>query len=148
MTDVNMVVVWLVLLILFVIVELVTIQLVAVWFCFGSLGALIAALLNLTFNWQLVIFLIISLLLIIFTRPIVKKFLMPKIIRTNYDSIIGMECIVLEDIVNIQQTGSVKVSGKIWTARSKNNDVFKSGDLVRAVGISGVKLIIDKIEKN
>ncbi len=143
--DIN-IILWLVALIVFAVVEISTVLLVAVWFCFGSLGALIASLLRLEFVWQITIFLIISIILIIFTRPFVKKFLMPNIVKTNYDRIIGMECVVLEDIENMQNKGSVKVSGQVWTARSKDGSIIKAGEVVKIIEISGVKLIVENLK--
>lgn len=144
--DVN-IMLWLVALIIFAVVEIASVQLVAVWFCFGSLGGIVAALLRLELGWQVTIFLIISIILIIFTRPFVKRFLMPRTVKTNYDRNIGMEGIVLEDIDNIQNKGSVKVGGQIWTAKSNDGELIKAEEVVKVIEISGVKLIVERIIK-
>lgn len=144
--DINMIILWLVALIVFAIIEISTVSLVAIWFCFGSIGGIISSLLGLDLLWQIMIFLIISIILIFSTRPLAKKFLLPNIVKTNYDRIIGMECIVTEDIDNIMNKGSVKVLGQTWSARSQDNSKVEVGELVKILEISGVKLIVEKIK--
>ena len=97
---------------------------------------------------QIILFLIVAVAALILTRPLVKKHLNAQVKPTNADRIIGMACQVTEDIDNIAATGAVSVQGKIWTARSKTGQPFKTGDLVRAVAIEGVKLIVIPIEQN
>lgn len=144
--DTNMIIIWIIALFVFAVVEISTVSLVSIWFCIGSVGGIISAAIGLDLSWQIIIFSIISIILIFATRPFAKKFLTPKIVKTNYDRIIGMECIVTEDIDNILNKGSVKVLGQIWTARANDKDQIKAGELVKVLEISGVKLIVEKIK--
>ena len=140
--------VWMVLLILFVVVECITVGLVSIWFAAGSLAAFIVSLLHGPLWLQIILFLVVAIAALILTRPLVKKHLNAQVKPTNADRIIGMACRVTEDIDNIAATGAVSVQGKTWTARSKTGQPFKTGDLVRAVAIEGVKLIVIPIEEN
>lgn len=139
---------WLAALIIFAVAEAATVQLVSIWFAAGSLAAFIAALCHGPFWLQIILFLVVTVAALIFTRPLVKKHLNSQVKPTNADRIIGMACRVTEDIDNITATGAVSVQGKTWTARSKTGQPFKTGDLVRAVAIEGVKLIVIPIEEN
>lgn len=139
---------WLIALILFAIAEAATVQLVSIWFTLGSLAAFIIALCGGSLWLQVVIFIAVSVITLVLTRPLVKKYLNTQIKPTNADRVIGMACRVTEDIDNIAATGAVSVQGKIWTARSKTGQPFKTGDLVRAVAIEGVKLIVIPIDES
>ena len=141
-------VIWLVAFIVFAIAEAATVQLVSIWFAAGALAAFIVSLLNAPLWLQLVIFLVVVIVALILTRPLIKKHLNAQVKPTNADRVIGMACRVTEDIDNIAATGAVSVQGKVWTARSKTGQPFKTGELVRAVAIEGVKLIVIPIEEN
>lgn len=133
---------WAVLMIAFVIVELITPQLVCIWFAVGSLGALITAALNAQLWLQILIFLVISAIMIIVSRPLYRKFIKTKLVPTNSDRVIGETAVVTESIDNIQAKGSVKVQGQLWTARSENGEVIPEGSQVTVIRIEGVKLIV------
>lgn len=136
--------VWLIAVIVFVILEAVSYQIISIWFAIGAVGAMVCAFLGTSFTVQAVVFLVISVICICFTRPIFKKMLGNKIIKTNIDAVIGTEALVTEDIDNISATGQAKVDGKLWTARSADGDVIKSGSTVTVERIEGVKLIVKK----
>lgn len=133
---------WLVAMVVFVVLELSTVSLTCIWFALGALAAMIAALFHAPVWLQLVWFFVISILTLILTRPLVKKFINGKVQPTNSDMLIGATCIVLEPINNLSETGAVKVGGKVWTARSTDGTVFAPGERVTAVRIEGVKLIV------
>ena len=134
--------VWLVAMIACIVVELSTVSLTCIWFALGALAALLAGLFGAPFWLQLVWFFVVSILALVVTRPLVKKFINGKTQPTNADMVIGQSCVVLEPISNLSATGSVKVGGKVWTARSANGTVFAPGERVVAVRIEGVKLIV------
>ena len=136
------VVIWVVALILFAIVEAVTVQLVSIWFAAGALAALIADLLGASVTVQFVVFLAVSIICFIVTRPLVKKFSTSKIQSTNADRCIGETAVVVEEIDNVNAKGQVKVNGNIWTARSENDEVIAEGEKVTVLKIEGVKLIV------
>ena len=113
----------------------------------GALAALLAALFGAPIWLQLVWFFVISIAALFFTRPLAKKYLNSKTQATNADMYIGKECVVLETIDNVAGTGAVKVSGKVWTARSADGAVIREGARAEALRIEGVKLIVNPIHE-
>ena len=135
---------WLAFIVLAVIAEAATAALISVWFIPGAIVALILSLFGVPLWVQFVIFGISSVLLLVFTRKFVKRFLKGKGERTNADAVIGQKAVVTERVSNIEETGAVKVMGKEWSARSANDEVYDVGDVVTVKEISGVKLICNK----
>lgn len=140
-----MLVFWLSAMVIFMIVEAATVGLASIWFAIGALAALIAALLRAKLWLQIALFIVVSVLALILTRPLVKKYLNSRKSATNADRAIGTVCIVTEDIDNVAATGSVNAAGKVWTARSLSGLPIKCGSYVRAVAIEGVKLIVEPV---
>lgn len=136
------VVIWVIALILFAIIEAATVQLVSVWFAVGALASLIADLLGASVTVQFVVFLVVSIICFIVTRPLVKKFSASKIQSTNADRCIGETAVVVEAIDNVNAKGQVKVNGNIWSARSETDEVIAEGEKVTVLKIEGVKLIV------
>lgn len=133
---------WLAAVVLFLVVEAVTVGLVCIWFAAGSLIALLCAMLGAPVWAQVLAFLAVSAVTLYYTRPLVKKYVNNKVEPTNADIVIGKECRVTETIDNIAGTGAVYVDGKTWTARSANEGVIPKDSLVTAQRIDGVKLIV------
>ena len=138
---------WLIVMVLFLVVEAATVGLVCIWFAAGSLIALLAAMCGAQLWLQIVLFLVVSAATLYFTRPLVKRYVNSKVEPTNADMVIGKECRVTETVDNIAGTGAVYVDGKTWTARSENDEVIPEGTLVTAKSIDGVKLIVAAPEK-
>jgi membrane protein implicated in regulation of membrane protease activity len=136
--------VWLVLLVVFVVFEAATVQLVSVWFALGALAALIAAICHAPAWLQIVLFILISAVSFAVTRPLVKKFSTSKIQKTNADRCIGDTAVVTEEINNLEARGLVKVNGNIWSARNETDDIIAEGEKVTVIKIEGVKLIVKK----
>ena len=141
----NMSIVWVVLMVVFLVVEAATAGLTCIWFAIGSLAALIAALFDAQLWLQIVWFLVISFVTLYFTRPLVKKYVNSRSQPTNADMVIGKEALVTEDIDNVEATGAVSVGGKVWTARSADGGRIKSGAVVSVLRIDGVKLIVEPV---
>ena len=141
----NMSIVWVVLMVVFLVVEAATAGLTCIWFAIGSLAALIAALFDAQLWLQIVWFLVISFVTLYFTRPLVKKYVNSRSQPTNADMVIGKEALVTEDIDNVEATGAVSVGGKVWTARSADGGRIKSGAVVSVLSIEGVKLIVEPV---
>lgn len=135
-------VVWLIAMIACIVLELATVGLVTIWFGVGCLAALISSLFGAPLWLQVVWFFVVSIVTLVATRPLVKKYINGKTQPTNADMVIGQTCVVMDPISNLSETGSVKVGGKVWTARSDDNTVFAPGERVVAVRIEGVKLIV------
>ncbi len=141
----NMVVVWAVLIGIFAVVELATVALTTIWFAIGAVVALIGAALGVDMWLQVVLFLLVSLVTLFFTRPLAMRYVGNNTVKTNADSLIGQEAVVTERIDNLHSTGAVQIRGQIWTARSVNNDhTIEVGEIVMVRSISGVKLMVGK----
>lgn len=139
----NMTAVWLVAMIVLLVIEGVVPGLVSIWFALGALAALIAAILHAPLWLQVVWFLVISIVSLFFTRPLAKKYVNSRTQPTNADMLIGKECVVVEDVNNLMGVGAVSVGGKIWTARTEQDDVTaEKGSVMTVLRIEGVKLII------
>ncbi len=138
---------WLIVMVMFLVVEATTVGLVCIWFAVGSLAALLAAMCGAQLWLQIVLFLVVSAATLYFTRPLVKRYVNSKVEPTNADMVIGKECRVTETVDNIAGTGAVYVDGKTWTARSENDELIQAGTLVTAKSIDGVKLIVAAPEK-
>ena len=138
----TMLIFWIALLIVLVIIEAVTAQLVTIWFAAGAAAANIAELLN-SHPWlQWLIFIIVSVVTLIATRPLVRKATKQKIQPTNADRCIGQTAVVTEEIDNIAGKGQVHVNGITWTARSADGSVIEKDRKVTVEKIEGVKLIV------
>ncbi len=145
----NIVFVWLVLFIVFLVAELVTAgALVSIWFCVGALVALVAAYLGAAFWVQMTLFFVVSIGLLLGTKPFLKKHLDPKTMATNADRILQNRGIVEEEINNLKGQGAVKIDGKSWTARNIDGEaVIPVNTEVIVVGIEGVKAMVKVVEK-
>ena len=139
---------WLIALIVFLVIEAATLGLATIWFAGGALVALIAAMCGAGLGIQVASFLVVSLVLLIFTRPFAVRFLSKDTLKTNVDRVIGMEGVVTEEISNLVGTGKVSLGGNIWTARTENEGGTIPVDAVVAVlRVEGVKLIVKVKEK-
>lgn len=140
--------IWLGLFILLMVIEIITVGLTTIWFAAGALAALAANVLGANLIIQIIIFLAVSVVLLIFTRPWAEKHLNRKRVRTNYEREIGKVIRITEKVDNLDQTGKSVVDGQEWTVRSRNDsDIFEAGALARVVAVSGVKLIVEKCEE-
>ena len=138
----KMYIVWICAAVLFGIFESLTAQLVSIWFVIGAVAALVSSLAGAELYVQIIVFIAVSVLMLLITRPLVKKKLIVKSEPTNADRCLGKTATVTEDIDNINATGQEKVDGQIWTARSINSSIIKKGTNVTVEKIDGVKLIV------
>jgi len=139
-------IVWLVLLVVFLIVEASTVTLVSLWFAAGSLFALIASLLGARLWLQLTLFLAVSILALIALRPLFRRFIRPKLTATNVDSVIGSVGLVTASVDNVSAAGQVKLGAMEWTARSTTGEPIPAGTLVKVDRIEGVKVFVTPVE--
>lgn len=140
------VITWVVLLILFCAVEASTVAMVSLWFAAGSLAAMIAGMLNAPFWLQGLLFVVVSGILLAALRPLVRKFVTPKITKTNVDAVIGATGRVTVAVDNIAAAGQVKLGAMVWTARSTSGDPITEGALVRVDRVEGVKVYVTPVE--
>ena len=138
----KMYIVWAVAIVAFGILEGMTAQLVSIWFVLGSIAALIAAICGASLPVQVIIFVAVTIITLIATRPIVKKKINFKAEKTNADRCIGESAVVVEEINNLEARGQVKADGKVWTARSSDGSVIPENTIVTIEKIDGVKLIV------
>lgn len=137
--------VWLGLVILFLIAEGATVSLVSLWFAAGAVVAMFAALLGAGIWLQTGLFLVVSGALLLMLRPIVRRYLVPKITPTNVDSLVGSTGLVTEAIDNVTASGQVKLGAMEWTARSTTGENIPQGALIRVDRIEGVKVYVTPV---
>ena len=137
---------WLALMAFFLFVEGNTIALVSMWFAIGSLVSVVAALLGAPVWLQVLLFFAVSAVMLASLRPLLKKFIKPKIVPTNVDAIVGTTGYVTADIDNLSARGQVKLAGMEWSARSSNEQPLTTGTLVRVDRVEGVKAFVSKVE--
>ncbi len=135
--------IWLAVLFVCIVIEIATMGLTTIWFAGGALVSTILAMLNAPLWAQVTAFFVVSIILLIFTRPIAVRYFNKDRAKTNIDSLIGKEAIVISEIDNLQGIGRVQVEGKEWTARTAAEGVqVQVGSVVIIEKIDGVKLIV------
>lgn len=135
-------VVWLALLVLFAIAEAATVGLVSVWFAAGALVALLATFFTSNIWLQIFLFLAVSAVAMAVLRPLARKYVLPTVVPTNADRVIGRQAVVTEAIDNLNGKGAVVVFGVAWTARSEDGAPIPEGTTVTVNRIEGVKLFV------
>ncbi len=137
-------IIWIAVMVLMVVLEGVSAQLVSIWFVAGALVASIVSFFVPSFPIQLVVFVGVSLFLLAVTRPFVKKLkASTKVEPTNADRYIGKTAVVIEDIDEVTGGGQVKVGGSVWSAKSESGVSIRKDSKVTVKGIKGVKLIVE-----
>lgn len=136
--------IWLGIAVVLAIVEVSTTQLVTLWFVIGAAATAVcsATFLKEQLVWQIVLFIAISAVLLILTRPLVKKLKTNDIVSTNSDRNIGKTALVISDIDPELGVGQVRVGNEKWSAKSDNGIKISEGQNVKVVGIEGVKLVV------
>lgn len=136
---------WCAVFIVFLVIELLTVNLVTLWFAAGALGAWIST--AFTDNWmiQTGVFLAVSLLALLALRPLAKKLRKGSPEPTNADRALGKEAVVVRPVVNDRGEGEVNLEGVLWSAVSAAGEPLTEGERVRVVGIRGVKLVCEKL---
>lgn len=138
-------IIWLCVALVLLVIEIITVDLFAIWFAIASLVLVIitAIFQNLQLVWQIVIFLALSSILLVSTRKLVKKLLQKRNgSETNLELILNHTGIVVEEINNDLAQGAVKVNSIIWSARSLGGENISENTLVTVCKIDGNKLIV------
>lgn len=142
MGGVSMITVWAIAFVFLTVCELATsTALVSIWLALGALAAMFCAIFGMSVIVQFVVFAIVSIILLILTRPIAKK-LQGKSVATNYELDVGRMAEVIEDINNLQNKGRVVLNGTYWAARSDNGCNIEKGKTVKVLKVDGAKLIV------
>ncbi len=138
---------WIIILIVCLIVEVMTVGLTSVWFAGGALVAMIVALLGGSLWLQWLLFFAVSILLVVYTRPIAAKYFNKDRLKTNAEGLVGRQAVVTQDIDNVKECGQVIVGGQEWTARGAGEQVIIPKDTVVTVkSIEGVKLYVAPVD--
>ncbi|MDC7124898.1 MAG: NfeD family protein [Spirochaetales bacterium] len=137
--------IWLGIAILLIIIEATTVNLATIWFALGALISMVLAFLDIPFVWQILIFLILSSVLLAFTRPVLVKKLRVGAEKTNVESLVGKSGKVIVKITS-DQKGQVKTGGQIWTAAAIDDKTIEEGSQIKIEKIEGVTLYVSKIE--
>ena len=139
---------WLIVVVALLIFESITVSLMTIWFAAGALVAFIAAMLNAVWWLQFILFIVVSFILLIFTRPWALKHINTKVTKTNVDSIIGLEARVIKEINNDKAEGYVVINGQEWAAKSNTGEIIPVGTRIEVKAIQGVKVIVEVIKEN
>ena len=136
---------WLAVMVIMLVIEIATLGITTIWFAGGALIAFVLAMLNAPFLVQILAFLIVSLILLIFTRPVAVKYFNKDRARTNVEGMIGRQAIVVSQVDNLQGIGRVTVGGQEWAARTlQEGIVLQVGSVVIVKAVNGVKLIVEE----
>jgi len=139
---------WIALMIVFVAVEIATVGLTAIWFAGGALVALLVQLLGLNIYWQIIFFIAASAILMTVTRPWALKYFKPRLVKTNYETVLGETVCLTEAVDNIKGTGTAVYKGQEWTARAyENGKTYEAGTIVAVKEIRGVTLYVTESEQ-
>mgnify|MGYP000968441918 CR=1 FL=1 len=141
-------IIWLIILVFLVFVEIITLGLATIWFAGGALAAFFLSLFFDNLLVEIIVFIVVSLLLLYFTRPWVMKYFNPKRVKTNLEGVVGKEALVVTPIDNINGTGQVVVGGMEWTARAASKDRIEKGSKVIIKEVTGVKVIVEEIDES
>ncbi len=141
----NLAWVWLGLAILFIVIELLTFNIITLWFAIGALVSVFISFLPIPFSYQILIFLLISVTLLVLTRPLVLKKLEEKKQKTNVDSLIGKKVLVVKAILPFEK-GEIKINGTIWSAKTEGNEKIDKDSECTILRIEGVTAIVEKSE--
>ena len=135
---------WIITIILLIVLEAISINLTSIWFVISGIVSLILSFFIDSFIIQFSVFVILGVILLITTKPFLKKFLKVNNEKTNFDRVVGMKGIVTSKIEPLK-VGEVKVDGKRWSAVS--DCVIEQDEVVDILKIEGVKLIVKKEEE-
>lgn len=135
---------WLGIIAICIIIETATLGLTTIWFAIGAFIGMVFYLLGFSLHVQIIMFLIVSIACLFVTRPIAVQKLRIGNTKTNADSLIGEFFKVETTIDNINNEGTVKARGQIWSARSYNGEIIEKDTIIQVKEIRGVKLIVEK----
>lgn len=137
---------WLLAAAVLLVLEMLSMGLTTIWFAGGALIAALSAVLHFPMMAQILLFLVVSFVLLLLTRPLAKKHLNNKTVKTNVEGLVGQKCIVTESIDNLRNKGQVSLKGQIWSAKSVKDDILiPQSAVVKVEAITGVKVVVSVI---
>ena len=140
-------IIWLILLVAFLLLEAITVSMVSTWFAGGALLAMLVSLLGGPVWLQILAFFTVSIVLLLLLRPVVRKYIKPRLVATNADALVGKICLVTEPVDNLAGTGRVRVGDVTWSARSENGENIPVDMQVKILKIQGVKVYVETVKK-
>lgn len=135
---------WLAVVLVLGVIEVATTNLVTIWFVASGLAALVVSLFVDRFIVCFAVFVLLGVLLLLLTRPVLKRYMAGRRVATNVDRVIGMYGVVTQAVTPLS-AGEVKVDGKLWTAVSEQP--LAVGDIAEVLSIDGVKLSVRRREE-
>lgn len=139
---------WLVFFLILIGIEAASMALTTIWFAGGALMAFFLSLFGASVEAQLVVFVIVSFILLFFTRPWAMRYVERNRTKTNVEGLVGKEARITEEVNNKMNTGTAMLNGQEWSARAaKDNEVYSKDTLVIVREIRGVKLIVSENEE-
>jgi len=140
--------IWLGLVAVLLVIEALTVGLTTIWFAGGALAAAIAAWAGVGQIVQWILFIVVSLVLLIFTRPVAVRYMNRGVEKTNVERLIGQKAIVIQKVDNLSQTGQVRVGDVEWMARTRSDHVQSPEKAVAVIKeVQGVKLIVEEVKE-
>jgi len=139
-----LILIWFIIIIVAAIIEISTMDLTSVWFAIGALFSFIISIFSDNVLLQISVFMIISVILLLSVRPIVKNYFRTNLVNTNADRLVGKTALCTKEI-RPGERGEVKIDGKFWTAISNDDDAVLVNEKVEVLAIEGVKLIVVKL---
>ena len=139
-------IIWLVLLAVLLLIEIVTLGLTTIWFAGGALIALLVSLAGGPLWLQIGLFLVVSILLLFFTRPWAVKYMNKNRQKTNVESIPGKTGVVIQAIDNLKAEGQVAINGQEWTAKSADGCPVEKGKVIIVLAVEGLKVIVEELK--
>lgn len=133
---------WGVIFVITLIAEIASMQLISIWFTVGAIGAFIAAMCGVGFPGQLAIFVIISVFLLLVTRPLLAKLRVRQEPRTNADKLIGETAVIIEKVDPALGTGRARIGGVDWIAISETGEILPAETIVVVTRVEGAKLFV------
>jgi len=137
---------WGILCVVMVIAEFASMQLVSIWFAVGAIGAFCMALADFGFTAQLAVFVLVSVVLLLATRPLLKSVRVKQVARMNADKGIGETAVIIEEVDPAHGTGRARTNGVDWIAVSETGEVIPPETVVIISRIDGAKLIVRRAE--
>jgi membrane protein implicated in regulation of membrane protease activity len=138
-----MILIWFGVIILAAFIEITTMDLTSVWFSIGAVFSFILAILNVALFWQIAAFIVLSTILLLSVRPLVKNYFRTNVVGTNADALVGKVATCTKTI-HQNERGEVKVDGQYWSAITSESNTIEEGDKVEILAIEGNKLIVVK----
>lgn len=138
--------IWVGVVALAMIIEAMSMDMTSIWFAVaGIISIIVWAIDSNAIVWQLVVFVVVSTLCIVFLRRITKKLIQKPTVATNSDVLIGKKAVLVDEITE-NELGSVKINGIVWSVKAENDEAIASGSEVEITKIDGNKLIVKKVK--